>query len=69
MPHAGIVLDEAVIRDFLKSRLASYKVPRRLLFFEQEEIAMTGSEKVKADALVRQAAARLALEASSGAAI
>jgi fatty-acyl-CoA synthase len=64
VPHAGIVLEEAVIRDFLKSRLASYKVPRRLLLFKQEEIAMTGSEKVKADALVRQAAARLALEAS-----
>jgi fatty-acyl-CoA synthase len=64
VPHAGVVPDETVIRDFLKTRLASYKVPRRLLFFEQEQIAMTGSEKVKADALVRQAAARLAHEAS-----
>ena len=63
VPRDGTVLEETVIRDFLKARLASYKVPRRLLFFKPEEISMTGSEKVKADALVRQAVARLALEA------
>jgi fatty-acyl-CoA synthase len=62
VPHEGTVLDEAAIRDFLKKSLASYKVPRRVLFFKQEEIAMTGSDKVKADALVRQAVNRLALE-------
>jgi fatty-acyl-CoA synthase len=68
VPHEGAVLEETVIRDFLKARLASYKVPRRLLFFKEEEIPMTGSDKVKADALVRQAAERLAREASRGAA-
>jgi fatty-acyl-CoA synthase len=54
------VLDEAAIRDFLKTQLASYKVPRRLLFFDEAEIAKTGSDKVKADALVQRAVERLA---------
>ena len=37
VPHEGTVLDEATIRDFLKQRLASYKVPRRVLFFRDED--------------------------------
>jgi fatty-acyl-CoA synthase len=64
VPQDGAVLQEAVMRDFLRARLASYKVPRRLLFFKQEEIAMTGTDKVKADVLVRQVTARLAFEKS-----
>jgi acyl-CoA synthetase (AMP-forming)/AMP-acid ligase II len=60
VPHEGAQLEETLIRDFLKERLASYKVPRRLLFFEEQEIAMTGSDKVKADALVRRATEKLA---------
>jgi fatty-acyl-CoA synthase len=60
VPHEGAQLEETLIRDFLKARLASYKVPRRLLFFEEQEIAMTGSDKVKADALVRRATEKLA---------
>jgi acyl-CoA synthetase (AMP-forming)/AMP-acid ligase II len=68
VPHSGTVLEEKVIRDFLKAQLASYKVPRRLLFFEPEEIAMTGSDKVKADALVRQVVRKIALEATQDAA-
>jgi fatty-acyl-CoA synthase len=58
--HEDVVLDEASIRDYLKERLASYKVPRRLLFFDESEIAKTGSDKVKADALIAQATQRLA---------
>jgi acyl-coenzyme A synthetase/AMP-(fatty) acid ligase len=54
------VLEEAAIREFLKARLASYKVPRHLLFFSEAEIAKTGSDKIKADALISQAAAKLA---------
>jgi fatty-acyl-CoA synthase len=64
VPQAGAALEESVIRDFLKTHLASYKVPRRLLFFVEQDIAMTGSDKVKADALVRIAAGRLAASAS-----
>jgi fatty-acyl-CoA synthase len=58
--HDGATLDETQIRNFLRERLASYKVPRRVLFFAPGEIAMTGSDKVKADELIRRAAARLA---------
>ena len=60
VPHEGAQLQEALIRDFLVARLASYKVPRHLLFFDEQEIAMTGSDKVKADGLVRRAAEQLA---------
>jgi len=58
--HDGATLDETQIRNFLRQRLASYKVPRRVLFFQPDEIAMTGSDKVKTDELIRRAAARLA---------
>jgi fatty-acyl-CoA synthase len=60
VPHEGAQLQEALIRDFLVAQLASYKVPRHLLFFDEQEIAMTGSDKVRADALVRRAAEKLA---------
>jgi fatty-acyl-CoA synthase len=59
VPHAGAALDEASVRGFARERLASYKVPRRVLFFREDELAMTGSDKVKADALRRLAAQRL----------
>ena len=41
-----------------KERLASYKVPRRVLFLREDELAMTGSEKVKAGALRELAGSR-----------
>ena len=59
VPHDGAVLEETAIRNFLKDRLASYKVPRRVLFFRDEELSMTGSDKVKASALVQLAEQRL----------
>ncbi|MFD1611503.1 class I adenylate-forming enzyme family protein [Sphingomonas tabacisoli] len=45
------LLDEAGIRTFLNERLASYKVPRRVLFLREEELPLTGSAKVKLAAL------------------
>jgi fatty-acyl-CoA synthase len=60
VPHEGAVVEEAAIRDFAKQRLASYKVPRRVLLLREDELAMTGNEKVKASALRELAAARLA---------
>jgi len=62
VPHEGIVLDETAIRGFARERLASYKVPRRVLFVREDELSMTGSEKVKADALRQLAAERLGAE-------
>src|SRR5262249_53063576 len=41
------MLDEATVRDFARQKLASYKVPRRVLFFREDELRMTGSAKVK----------------------
>jgi acyl-CoA synthetase (AMP-forming)/AMP-acid ligase II len=62
VPHGDTVLDEAGIREFLKERLASYKVPRRVLFFREDDLSMTGSAKVKSAALRELAAKRLRAE-------
>jgi fatty-acyl-CoA synthase len=59
--HDNANLSEAVIRDFLKQQLASYKVPRHVLFFAEHELSMTGSAKVKASALRELAAKRLSV--------
>jgi fatty-acyl-CoA synthase len=59
VPHDGAALEEAMIRDFLKERLASYKVPRRVLFFREDELSMTGTAKVKSSTLRELAAKRL----------
>lgn len=49
--HDATVIEETAIRDFAGEHLASYKVPRRVLFFREEELAMTGSDKVTVGAL------------------
>jgi len=59
VPHEGAVVEETAIRDYAKERLASYKVPRRVLFLREDELAMTGSDKVKAGALRQLAVERL----------
>jgi fatty-acyl-CoA synthase len=60
VPHEGAVVDEGAIRDFARQRLASFKVPRRVLVVREDELAKTGSDKVRADALRDLATARLA---------
>jgi len=62
VPYAGAKLDEETVRSFLKERLASYKVPRRVLFVTEEDLSLTGSAKVKLGALRELAAKRLAAE-------
>src|SRR5262249_40210992 len=62
VPQGDAVLEEAGIREFLKERLGSYKVRRRVLFFRQDELSMTGTAKVKSAALRELAAKRLAAE-------
>jgi fatty-acyl-CoA synthase len=62
VPAEGVTLNDATVRDFAKERLASYKVPRRVLFFREEELATTGSNKIKASELRKLAARRLELE-------
>lgn len=61
LPHEGAKLDEATIREFASKRLASFKVPRRVLFLAEKDFAQTGSAKVKATELRKLAANRLAL--------
>lgn len=43
----GYELDEDSVRNFARQSLASFKVPRRVLFFSEEELPMTGSNKVR----------------------
>jgi len=59
VPHDGVALEDSAIREFLKQHLASYKVPRRVLFFREDELSLTGSSKVKSGTLRELAAKRL----------
>jgi acyl-CoA synthetase (AMP-forming)/AMP-acid ligase II len=59
VPHDGIDLDADAIRAYLKERFASFKVPREILFFAEEELSVTGSGKVKFKMLAEIAAKRL----------
>jgi acyl-CoA synthetase (AMP-forming)/AMP-acid ligase II len=59
----GAEATEANIQAFLRERVAAYKVPKRVLFFDDGEIPMTTSDtKVRDDVLVALAAERLAAE-------
>jgi fatty-acyl-CoA synthase len=59
VPQEGARLDADMIRVFLRERLASYKVPRQVLFFGEDEITLTGSAKIKSSDLRQLAARRL----------
>ncbi|HSA51347.1 MAG TPA: class I adenylate-forming enzyme family protein [Yinghuangia sp.] len=59
VPHDNTSLDAEKIRLFLKERLASYKVPRQVLFFREDEIELTGNAKIKSGDLRELAAKRL----------
>jgi fatty-acyl-CoA synthase len=60
VPHDEVSLDTEQLLAFLRQRLASYKVPRHVLFFGEDEVAVTGNAKIKAGALRELAAKRLA---------
>ncbi|MFA1546301.1 class I adenylate-forming enzyme family protein [Actinomadura chokoriensis] len=59
VPHADGSLGAAEIRAFLRERLASYKVPRHVVFLREDEVALTGSAKIKTSELRDLVAARL----------
>jgi fatty-acyl-CoA synthase len=61
VPAHGFTLREDDVVAHLKQRLASFKVPRKVLFFEEAELAVTGSDKVKVDGIRQLAATRLGL--------
>ncbi len=55
-------LTESDVKAFAKQTLASFKVPRRVLFFDEDELETTGSAKVKSGELKTLAARRLETE-------
>ena len=59
VPHDEASVDADEIRGFLRERLASYKVPRHVLFFREEDIALTGTDKIKSGELRDLATKRL----------
>ncbi len=60
--HEDASLDEDGLRSFAKEQLASFKVPRRVLFFTEDEFAQTGSAKIKSADIKALAIARLEAE-------
>lgn len=58
----GQALDAATLKTYAKQYLSGYKVPREVLFFKEEELPLTGSNKVKNSDLKIMAANRLRLE-------
>lgn len=60
--HEGVQLDGEELRAFLRERLASYKVPRHVLFFDADVIEQTGTGKMKTGEFRQLASDRLAAE-------
>ncbi len=59
VPLQGTEPDPGAVLAHLKANLAVYKVPRRILFFDDEELRFTASDKVQADLARRLAVERL----------
>jgi fatty-acyl-CoA synthase len=58
--EAGATVDEGGVRSFAAQRLSSYKVPRRVLFLQESDLTLTGSNKVKTAPLRELASQRIA---------
>jgi fatty-acyl-CoA synthase len=58
----GATVDEMALREHTRAGLSSYKVPRRILFFDEEEVEFTASEKVNLSTLRDLVAKRLEIE-------
>jgi fatty-acyl-CoA synthase len=56
--HEGSTVDEDDVRAFLRGRIASYKIPRRVVFVSDDDLTLTGTAKIRTDEL-RALAARL----------
>jgi acyl-CoA synthetase (AMP-forming)/AMP-acid ligase II len=59
MPQEGADIDEDGVRSFLRGRLASYKIPRRVLFFTDDDVELTGNSKIRTPELRALVMARL----------
>jgi len=62
VPIDGETLNEQDIIAFVKKEIASFKVPKRVLFFTDDDYAITGSEKVKSSVVKELATKRLEAE-------
>jgi len=56
----GSSVDEDDVRAFLRGRLASYKIPRRVIFVREQELTLTGNQKIRPEDLRALAGAKLA---------
>lgn len=65
VPGDGARVDEDGVRAFLKGRIASYKIPRRVVFVTEDELSLTGNQKIRAEDLRALAGARLASETTA----
>jgi fatty-acyl-CoA synthase len=65
VPHDDVIVDTEQLLASLRQRLASYKVPRHVLFFREDEVAVTGNAKIKAGELRELAVKRLAEQGGS----
>ncbi len=63
----GVQLDVDTLRAYLKERLASFKVPRRVLLLSETEMPVTGNGKVKSVELRQLATQRIAAEGQAAA--
>jgi acyl-CoA synthetase (AMP-forming)/AMP-acid ligase II len=59
VPVAGVDFDRSRLVAHLEEHLASYKVPKRLLLFEDKDLDFTTNEKVRIDRVRRLAVDRL----------
>lgn len=65
VPIDGQAPGEDTIRAYARERLASFKVPRKILFFDEDELQTTGSAKIKTADLRALATERLANKENS----
>jgi len=56
--HHGHTVDEEDVRAFLRGRIASYKIPRRVVLVDESDLTRTGNAKIRTDEL-RALASRL----------
>lgn len=59
VPLAGEAFDSAALAAHLKGKLASFKVPRRILICSDQDFALTGNEKIKTSDIRAMAAGKL----------
>jgi fatty-acyl-CoA synthase len=55
----GYSLAEEDIQEFLRAKLASYKLPKKILLFEENDLRFTGNQKIQTGKLFDKALVRL----------